>query len=200
MNNSSEFYKVAGAVLPALLLIVGLKVIIDTRLAGQHRVETAGYKLPEPAPEAPASGAAAPDGAAPAAPGGAGAPAAAAFDPNAVVSQIAAANVENGEGVFKRCAACHTAAKDAKSTVGPNLWGVVGRPIAAREDYAAKYSKPLKDKGGEWSYADLVAFIHNPMGTVPGTGMKFAGIKDPGELADLMAYLRTQADSPAPLP
>jgi cytochrome c len=58
----------------------------------------------------------------------------------------------------------------------------------------------MKTKGGDWTYADLAGFVHSPKGWLPGTKMIFPGVSDPAELADLLAYIRTLADSPAPLP
>jgi cytochrome c len=112
---------------------------------------------------------------------------------------IAAANASNGQGTFKKCLACHSADKASASKAGPNLWGVVGRKRGGREDFAS-YSEAMKSKGGEWSFADLAAFVHSPKGWLPGTKMIFPGIADPAEVADLLAYMRTLADSPAPLP
>ena len=75
--------------------------------------------------------------------------------------------------------------------------GIVGRPKASVAGFA--YSDALKAKGGEWTYADLVEFIHAPK-NVPNTKMVFGGIADTGEMADLLAYMRTLGDTPAPLP
>jgi cytochrome c len=58
----------------------------------------------------------------------------------------------------------------------------------------------MKAKGGEWTFVDLAGFVHGPKTWLPGTKMIFPGVSDPGELADLLAYVRTLADSPAPLP
>jgi cytochrome c len=58
----------------------------------------------------------------------------------------------------------------------------------------------MKGKGGTWTYDDLSAFIANPKGYIPGTAMGFAGIPKDSERADVIAYLRTLADSPVPLP
>ncbi len=114
------------------------------------------------------------------------------FDAAAVAKAVATASAENGAGVWKKCTACHVAKADGPSTVGPNLWGIVGRNVAAREDYAAKYSEPLKAKGGTWGLPELAAFLHNPGSAVTGTKMSFPGIKDPKDLADLLAYLSAQ--------
>lgn len=112
---------------------------------------------------------------------------------------LAAANAEAGAGVAKKCAACHSFDKGGANKVGPALWGVVNRPIASHEGFA--YSEALAGKSGDaWDYEHLNAFIHNPKGYAPGTKMSFAGISKDSDRADLIAYLRTLADEPAPLP
>jgi cytochrome c len=82
--------------------------------------------------------------------------------------------------------------------VGPNLWGVVGRPRASEAGF--NYSAAMKAKGGNWTIDDLNQFINNPRGFIPGTNMTFAGIQRGGERADVIAYLNSLSDNPAPLP
>lgn len=111
---------------------------------------------------------------------------------------LASAPVDQGETLFKKCTACHTGEKGGANKVGPNLWNVIGGPKAHSEAFS--YSNALKEKGGEWSYDDLNHFIASPKAFAPGTKMTFAGFKKAEERAALIAYLRTLADSPAPLP
>jgi cytochrome c len=221
--DSLELSKVAGAVLSALLLIFGTKVLIESRMAG-HGHEVVGYDLtpeaaaPAPVAEAkPADAPAADPAAAPAAPSAPkaeapkaadakpatapAAPAAAAggFDPKTVLAGLAAASADDGKAKFKACAGCHTYNKGEASKAGPNLWGVVNRPKAAQADYPG-YSAAMKAKGGEWTYENLASFLHQPKGYLSGTKMIYNGIKDPAEIANVIAYLRTLSDSPAPLP
>jgi cytochrome c len=201
--DSFEMSKIAAAVLAALLLIVSSNVIIGAKTASSPTQPIAGYTLPTDTAAAPAGEAAPTETAeAPAAAGGAApaAPAAAGFDAKAVVALLASAKPEDGAAGFKKCAACHQVKKEVPSAVAPNMWGIVNRPKAAQADYAAKYSDAMKAKGGEWTYENLALFLHQPKAYVPGTKMVFNGIKDPAEIAGLIAYLRTLADSPAPLP
>ena len=74
----------------------------------------------------------------------------------------------------------------------------LGRPKASEADF--KYSAALKAKGGNWTIDDINQFITNPKGAVPGTNMTFAGITKPSERADIIAYLNSLSDNPAPLP
>ena len=115
---------------------------------------------------------------------------------------LATANPDAGEVVLKKCVACHTAEKGGPNKVGPNLWGIVNRPVASHEGFA--YSAAMKDfsEGGKvvWDYDHLNHFLTSPKGLVKGTAMGFAGVKKPDERANLIAYLRTLSDSPAPLP
>jgi cytochrome c len=124
-------------------------------------------------------------------------PAAAAIEP--VSALLAAADVKAGEAVAKRCAACHTFDKGGANRVGPNLWGIVGNHHAHADGFAYSDAiKGMKDK--PWSYEELNHFIANPKAYAPGTKMAFAGIRKTEERAQLIAYLRSLADTPVPLP
>ena len=62
------------------------------------------------------------------------------------------------------------------------------------------YSAAMKSKGGEWTYENLDQFLAAPKAYVPGTSMSYAGLSRGGQRADLINYLHTLSDSPAPLP
>jgi cytochrome c len=108
------------------------------------------------------------------------------------------ASVEKGAASAKKCAACHSFDKGGPNRVGPNLFGIVGDKKG--EGRGFNFSAAMKAKGSAWTYDDLNQFIANPKGFVPGTAMGFAGIQKDSERADVIAYLRTLADSPVPLP
>lgn len=96
-----------------------------------------------------------------------------------------------GEQIFKRCAACHTIDKDGPNGIGPNLHGIVGRPVASHPGFA--YSGAMKAKGGVWDAAALDIYLADPMKTVPGTRMAFAGVIDAADRQALILYLEDQS-------
>lgn len=120
------------------------------------------------------------------------------FDVATVLRLLPKADPVAGARLFKVCAPCHTDDRNGSHTVGNNLWNIVGGPKAARSDY--RYSQALKSKGGTWTYRELAEYLNNPRTSVPGTSMAFFGIVDNERMANLLAYLRTRADRPVPLP
>jgi cytochrome c len=111
---------------------------------------------------------------------------------------LASADPGRGETAARKCAACHTFGKGEPNKVGPNLWGIVGRQRASAPNF--NYSAAMKAKGGNWTIDELNTYLINPKAMVPGTNMTFAGLPRGSERADVIAFLNTRADNPAPLP
>ena len=108
------------------------------------------------------------------------------------------ANVADGKSTSTRCEQCHDLSKGGPNKIGPNLWGVVGRPRASHPGF--DYSAAMKSKGGSWSYDELFKFLKSPGAYIPGTKMSFAGLPKADDRINLIAYLRSDMDSPAPIP
>ncbi|MEN2978719.1 cytochrome c family protein [Tistrella bauzanensis] len=111
---------------------------------------------------------------------------------------LASADPKAGAKVFARCTACHDDSKGGPNKVGPELWSVVGRPIASADGFA--YSAALQGLGGEWTFDKLDHFLTKPSDFAPGTKMSFAGLSKVEDRAAVIAYLNSQSDNPQPLP
>jgi cytochrome c len=111
---------------------------------------------------------------------------------------LASASTQHGAQVAKQCEMCHNLGKGEGAKIGPPLYGVVGRRVAAVTGF--NYSAPLKAKGGTWTFDALNTWLANPRADVPGTLMTFAGLPSEKERADVIAYLNSNSDNPLPLP
>jgi len=101
-------------------------------------------------------------------------------------------NVEDGAEVFKKCRACHDVGPDAKNKVGPPLNDVIGRTAGAVAQFSySDANKAAGAKGLVWNDDTLSKYLENPLAFMPGTKMAFAGLKDPQDRKDLIAYLKT---------
>lgn len=108
-----------------------------------------------------------------------------------------AGDLANGQRKFALCRSCHTIAEGGPALTGPNLYGVFGRPSGSVADYA--YSPALKAAGFVWDGEHLDKWLADPRGFLPGTKMAFAGLKDPKDRIDLIAYLKVETGyKPAP--
>jgi cytochrome c len=102
----------------------------------------------------------------------------------------AAGDAVAGKAAFNKCASCHQVGPNAKSGFGPHLSAIIGRPAAAANGY--NYSEAMKKSGLVWNEKNLTAFIKSPSDTVPGTKMRFWGISDEKQIANMLAYLRSE--------
>jgi len=116
-----------------------------------------------------------------------------------IATMMATADQAKGAEVFKKCASCHSIADGGANGIGPNLWGVVGKPHGAHPGFA--YSDNLKAKPGNWDFEALNAWLTKPSAYVPGTKMNFAGLSKPEDRANVIAYLNAQGSNlPMPTP
>jgi cytochrome c len=113
-------------------------------------------------------------------------------------SRLAQADVDAGAKSARVCAACHSFEEGGAAKLGPPLWNVVGRQIASFDDFA--YSDALAGKEGQWSYQTLDEYLDSPREWAPGTKMAFVGLKKPEDRANVILYLRSLSNDPAPLP
>jgi cytochrome c len=104
-----------------------------------------------------------------------------------------AQDVAAGQRVFNQCRACHVIENNGRNGVGPNLHGVVGRRAGTIQGF--RYSanmRTLAEGGLTWDEATLRRYLTNPKDVVPQGSMAFAGIRNPQQLNDLVAYLAAQ--------
>ena len=115
-----------------------------------------------------------------------------------IAALMAMGDINTGEKVFKKCAACHSIVKGGKNAIGPALYNVVGRKVGAIEDY--KYSKALAAYDKNWTFEELNGFLIKPAKWIKGTKMAYAGLRKEKDRASVIKYLNENSDNPLPLP
>jgi len=109
-----------------------------------------------------------------------------------VAAPVAAApDASRGEQVYVRCMACHALAYDR---VGPHHCDLFGRRAGSVPDFS--YSPAMKKSGIVWNDKTLDRFLAEPLAMVPGSTMTYAGVADPKDRADLIAYLKHVDETP----
>jgi cytochrome c len=111
---------------------------------------------------------------------------------------LASADVAKGADVFKKCQACHTIDQGGANGLGPNLWASFGKAHGHVPGFA--YSDALKGIPGNWDWKGMSDWLANPKKYAPGTKMTFAGLSNPVDRANVMAYMNSKSDAPMPLP
>ena len=124
-----------------------------------------------------------------------------AFGVSALAGHAEIGDAAAGERVFAKCKGCHQLGSGAKHRIGPHLNGLFGRVAASHDDFRYSDSFQRAGAGGlEWHAETLDVFLENPRAIASGTRMSFAGLKDPADRANLIAYLRQFSDNPADIP
>jgi len=170
-----RFNTIAGWVLFAGIVALGSSIVAG-EMFHSERPEKMGYPIEGVAQE--------------------GGEAAAAEQP--IEFYLASADPAKGADVFKKCAACHNADKGGANQLGPNLWGVLGEPVGVGHGFA--FSDALAKKGGTWNWDNLAQWLTSPKAFAPGTKMTFAGLGNPQDRANVIAFLNQHSDGPKPLP
>ena len=177
--NSFELNKILGALLGCILITLSLNIGAGALFAPEKPAKP-GYAI------AVKEGGAA-DKAGPAEPS----------QPIEVL--LASASAEKGAAAAKQCGACHTFEKGGPNRVGPNLYEIVGHERGTGRG-GFNFSAAMKAKGGTWTFDELNKFLKDPRGYIPGTNMTFAGLSRDSQRADVIEYLRQQAEKPLDVP
>ena len=179
--NGFEFNKIFGAILLALLVAM-LANFVSREMVSPEPLARNAYVVEgvnKAATEAPA--------------------AAADKGPASIAPMMVSANIEAGQKYARVCSACHNFEKGGPNKVGPNLYNIVNNKHAHMDNFA--YSDMMKSmESKKWTYEELNQFLYNPRSYAPGTKMAFAGIKSDAERANVIAWLRSLADTPAAMP
>lgn len=169
---------IVGWILAAIFVGLGLMLVVG-KFFHAERPEKMGYPIEGVVEAAPEGAAAAPE--------------------VPIANLLATADAAKGAEVFKKCTSCHNVANGGANGIGPNLWGIVGKGIAAHPGFA--YSDVLKGKGGTWTFDELNKWLTNPKSYASGTKMSFAGLANPQDRANVILYLNTQGSNlPLPTP
>lgn len=179
--SSFDWNKIIGAVLASMIVAMVSGIIAGNLVKPIVPAKPAYVVAGSEAPAAGEQAAAAPAG------------------PEAIAPLLAKADPAAGKDQAKKCTVCHTFDKGGANRIGPNLWNVIGEPIAeGRNGY--QFSPALSaHKGQKWTVDDLNAWLYNPQGFAKGTKMTFAGLPKAQDRADIVAYLNTLSDTPQPL-
>lgn len=172
---TDRFNTIAGWTLFAGIIALGAG-IVSTKMFETERPEPMGYAIEGVEAEAGAGAAAGPS----------------------LNTLLAKADVAKGEKVFAKCMACHTINQGGANGIGPNLYATVGEAIATGKAGFA-FSDALKKVGGNWTFDALNKWLTSPRDFAPGTKMSFAGLGNPEDRANVIAYLNAQGSN-LPLP
>ena len=178
--DSFEVNKIIAAILLIALIIIGIGKISDMAFK-VNKPEKSAYKVDIPDDTSKLS-----------------------LDKEKIVEKIdikallALGDINHGEKVFKKCAACHLVNKGGANKIGPALYGVIGRKVASKEDY--KYSKAMASYDRNWTFEEMNGYLKKPQSYIKGTKMAFAGLRKEKDRASVILYLNKNSDKPLQLP
>ncbi len=182
MSGDLQVNKILGAVLATGLVIMGIKLGSEA-IFHREAPEKPGYAIEV-------------------ADTGEGGAAAAVDTPPDWGTVIPTADIAAGEKTFNtKCTSCHNDKQGGPNAIGPNLWGVVDRPVASHA--GMDYSDAMKAHAKEvpnWTWDAMYAFLGAPGKVVKGTKMTFVGVKKPEDRINLIAYLHTQGSTAYAVP
>lgn len=179
---SFEANKIAGAILAAMILAMVCGIVSNILVRPIPLKKPVYAVAGMPAESAGSEAAAAPTG------------------PEPIAALMANATADAGKAKTTQCAACHTFDKGGQNRIGPNLYGIVGSPIAEdRGGFAFSTALTAKGKGQTWTLDNLNAWLWKPQTFAQGTKMTFIGLAKPEDRANVIAYLNSMSDSPVPV-
>jgi cytochrome c len=178
--DSHEWNKIAGGVLGAVLFVLVIR-IVSGAIFEQAPPAKPGYVVAGVVEDTTTASAA---------------PAAEVIPDWGTV--LPTADVTKGQNTSHKCEQCHNLNKGAAIKIGPPLYNVVGRARATYPGF--DYSAAMKAKGGSWTFDELFKFLKSPQAYIEGTKMGFSGLPEAQDRIDLIAYLRTNSDSPVAIP
>lgn len=109
----------------------------------------------------------------------------------ALTAPALAQDIDIGADSFDaNCSDCHSVSKQMKNKKGPSLFGIVGRHAGTVP--GQEYSAANRSSNVIWTPEVLTRYLANPQAVIPGTTMKFKGLRDQREIADLVAFLEQQ--------
>lgn len=108
----------------------------------------------------------------------------------ALVANFASAQSAGQRLAQSACAQCHSFGKGEPNGVGPNLYGLLGKPAAASPGftYSKQYVEAMKSK--TWDRALLDKWLTDTQAVAPGSTMAYFQ-DDPKKRAALIEYLQS---------
>ena len=180
--DSFELNKIIAAVLMVALIVIGIGKLSDVIFHVEKPKESA-YKV---------------EGLEVASTNVSGQEAVKVVEADDIKALLAMGDLAHGEKVFKKCTACHVVNKGGENKIGPVLYGVLGRQVAAISDY--KYSKAMASYDKNWTFEEMNGYLRKPQSYIKGTKMAFAGLRKEKDRASVILYLNQNSDNPLPLP